>query len=235
MKALISVLLATVAVATQAKDLGVQGTVWPILEQDMREYVVISASKTDWDAVNQRLKEKTAEFPDTLKKRVWPAVGATSTVWMDPSIELTEDIQAPVKGPDGKLSWQVMIPKGTKANPLSKVRPTSALLFFDGADPVQVDLVRDALRAFPGKVQPIESGRGSVRQVSEALGAPIFHASDEAIQRFQVRGVPTLVYPGAGERSLFLGNTVFVAPYDTQTLRATWPEFDAVTTPSKSE
>ena len=221
--------LAAIAFSTaaQAKDFGVQGTVWNILEQDMREYVVIAASKTDWNAVNERLAERTKDFPNTLPKRVWPAVGATSTVWMDPSIALTEDIQSPVKGPDGKLQWQVMIPKGTKVNPLEKVRPASALLFFDGADPAQLELARQALEAFPGKVQPIEAGRGNVVESNEALKAPVYHASDEVINRFQVRGVPTLVYPGLGDRSLYLGNTVFVAPYSPQALRHVWPELGA--------
>ena len=233
--AAIVALTLTLSTAASAKDFGVQGTVWNILEQDMREYVVIAASKTDWNAVNEQLTDRTKDFPNTLPKRVWPAVGATSTVWMDPSIELTEDIQAPVKGPDGKLQWQVMIPKGTKVNPLEKMRPASALLFFDGADPAQLELARQALEAFPGKVQPIEAGRGNVIESNEVLKVPVYHAADQVINRFQVRGVPSLVYPGLGDRALYLGNTVFVAPFSPQALRHVWPELGASSTPRSTQ
>lgn len=235
MRALLVTLLAAASAACFAKDFGVQGTAWPILEQDMREYVLEAASKTDWDAANDRLKESAKNYPETLAKRLWPAVTVTSTAWMDPSIELTDDIQAPVKGPDGKLQWQVMVPRGTRVNPLSQVRPSTGLLFFDGSDPTQLALVEQALKHAPGKLLPIEAGRGSVLESNKALKVPVFHASDEAVQRFQLRAMPTLVYPGSGMRALFLGNTVFAPPYTLDALTAAWPDLAPTATVGKSE
>lgn len=235
MRALFVTLLAALSATCFAKDFGVQGTAWPILEQDMREYVLEAASKTDWDAANQRLKDSAEKYPETLAKRLWPAVSATSTAWMDPSIELTDDIQAPVKGPDGKLQWQVMVPRGTRVNPLAQVRPSTAMLFFDGSDPEQLAFVEQALKHAPGKLLPIEAGRGSVLESNKVLKVPVFHASDEAVQRFQLRAMPTLVYPGSGMRAMFLGNTVFAPPYSLSALTTAWPDIAKTVTAGKPE
>jgi len=216
--------MATLAGSAVAKDLGVQGSVWPILERDMREFVVEAASKTDWDAIHEQRKESARTYADRLPKRVWPKVEGTETFWMDPSIELATDIQAPVKGPDGKLVWEVLFTKGTRVNPLTKVRPSVAQLFFDGNDPAQVALVEEVLKAEPLRVVPIEAGQGSVLESRKRFNRPVFHATDEAVQRFQLRGLPTLVYTGFGARALYMGITQYAAPYSATAVLSTWPE-----------
>lgn len=222
----ISFLLAVTAASSYAKDLGVQGNVWPIAERDIRQMLVEQAAEVDWSKVQDDVKESANTYLDNLPKRLMRPPAQTTTVWMDPSIELTSDIQVPVKGPDGSYSWQVLAAKGSRINPLVESRPVTALLFFDGSDPDQLSAVEEVLKTEPGKVVPVETGQGNLRKSVERLGRPVFHANDAMVSRFQVRYLPTLVYPGMEARSLYLGITSFAAPFSAREILAAWPELN---------
>jgi conjugal transfer pilus assembly protein TraW len=161
---------------------------------------------------------------DNLPKRRMAPVEATRTDWLDPSIELTSDIQVPVKGADGSFAWQVLAARGTRVNPLAQLRPVTAMLFFDGADPAQLAAVEAVLKAEPMRVVPVEAGRGSLRESNERLARPVFHANDAMMGRFQIRHLPALVYPGMADRALFLGITSFAAPFSPREILSAWPE-----------
>lgn len=221
---LISALLALAAAGSFAKDLGVQGTVYPIVERDIRQMMVEQAAQVEWDKVQEEVQAGAKAYLDNLPKRALPPAAQTQTVWMDPSIVLTSDIQVPVKGPDGTFKWQVLAAKGTRVNPLEQNRPVTAMLFFDGSDPDQLAAVAKVLEAEPMRITPVEAGKGSVRESHEKLARPVFHANDAMVSRFQLRHLPSLVYPGSGARSLYLGITSFAAPYLPSEILAAWPD-----------
>jgi conjugal transfer pilus assembly protein TraW len=230
---LIPLALACASVSVYAKDLGVQGTVWPIVERDIRQMMVEQAANVEWSKVQGEIADSGRAYLDNLPKRRMTSVESTSTVWLDPSIELTSDIQVPVKGADGSFSWQVLAAKGTRVNPLAQTRPLTALLFFDGADPAQLSAVAAVLKTEPLRVVPVEAGRGSMRDNNERLARPVFHANDAMMGRFQVRSLPTLVYPGMADRALFLGVTSFAAPFSPREMLSAWPELTQL--PATSE
>lgn len=215
-------LSAALLAPSYAKDLGVQGTLWPIVEEDIRELMVKSASKVDWDAHTASMQSEARQYADRLPKRALPSVSNTETVWVDPSIELSSDIQAPVEGADGILRWQVLARKGTRVNPLSHTRPVTAFLMFNGNDPAQVDLVAAVLEKEPLRFVPVEAGQGSVPANVERLKRPVFHAPDAMLTRFQVTNLPALVYPGVRDRALYLGVTSFAPPFVPAAVLSTW-------------
>lgn len=219
-------LLACLAAAGQspARDLGVQGNVWPIVERDMRQMLLESAMSTDWSGAQESLKESARTYVDRLPKRQLPTPEQTQTRWIDPSIVISSDIQAPVEQPDGDYQWQVIIPAGTKVNPLVTHRPVTAMLFFDGADPAQVDLVEQTLKAEPWRVVPVEAGAGNVRASFERFNRPVFHANDALVSRFQISQLPSILYPGTGEQRLLLGLTSFSPPFNVAQVLQAWPE-----------
>lgn len=221
---LITCLVAATCSGLGAKDLGVQGNVFPIVERDIREMLAAQAAGVDWSVKQDEIQESAKRYLDDLPKRVLSVVDKTTTVWFDPSIVLTSDIQVPVKGADGEYTWQVLAAKGSRVNPLEQNRPVTAMFFFDGSDPDQLKLVEQVLMQETLRVVPVEAGRGSVRESHERLARPIFHANDAMVNRFQVRHLPTLVYPGSGQYRLNLGITSFARPFNAAEVLASWPD-----------
>lgn len=220
----IAVGLLCAAAVAGAKDLGVQGNVWPIVEPDIRQLLVENAAKVDWSKTQQKLKESAETYLDRLPKRRLPVAEVTRTDYMDPSIVLTSDIQAPVKQADGKYRWQVLFPKGMKVNPLHSQRPVTAFLMFDGSDEEQRELVKNVLALEKMRIVPVEAGAGDIAKTNEYLGRPVFHASDAMLARFNVTYLPALVYPGTGAYSDYIAVTSYARPFKAEPVLLTWSD-----------
>lgn len=220
----LSVVLVAGGIA-HGKDYGALGPLYPIIEVDIRQLVLESAARADWARAQDEAQESAKQYLDNLPKRSLPSAAQTNTRWIDPSIVLTSDIQAPVKQADGSYRWEVLVKKGTRFNPLSQVRPRTAMFFYDGSNEQQVKLLNRLLERESLVVVPVEAGSGSVRELSVQTGRPIFHANDALLGRFQVSELPSLVYPGDGFRSLYIGVTAFAEPYDLQTVLSSWSGF----------
>jgi conjugal transfer pilus assembly protein TraW len=233
-KLLIGITLATLASASYAKDYGVQGNQWPVTEVDIRQLMVSQAAAVDWSKPQAQVKESAARFLDNLPKRQLPLAERTQTAWFDPSIVLTSDIQVPVKQKDGSYVWQVLYPKGTRVNPLEKYHPVTAMLFFDGSQEDQVKMVQDVLAKEPNRIMVVAAGAGDLKTLNETLKRPVFYANDALINRFQVKYLPSLVYPGDGAQSLYIGITSFGLPFDANQVVQSWPALRPATpsTPS---
>lgn len=214
---------AAAALPAHSKDLGVQGNVWPIVEVDMRQLMVESAARADWNAAREQGVSSAKRYLETLPKRSFPVAQRTGTAWINPSVTLTSDIQVPVKNPDGSYAWQVLAAKGSTFNPLSNVRPVTAFLLFDGSDEAQLKMVKDSLAIEPNLLVPVEAGRGDLESDNKALGRPVFYASDAMVNRFRVQYLPSVVYPGSGAQELLLGITSFGLPFTPTELLAVWP------------
>lgn len=216
-------LLAGMAVSAGAKDFGVQGNIWPIVETDIRQLIVESAGQVDWSKAQDEIKDSAKTYLSRLPKRQLPVADRTATVWFDPSIVLTSDIQAPVKQADGSYAWQVLFPKGTSVNPLAQYRPVTAMFFFDGAQEDQVELVRAVLAKEPNRIVPIEAGAGDLKQTNQRLKRSVFYANDAMLNRFQVKNLPSLVFAGEGAHQLHLGITSFALPFNAEQVLSAWP------------
>jgi len=221
--ALLSLSAGLFSAAALAKDFGVQGQVWPIIERDMRELLVASAARVDWAKTQEQAKENAKKYLDRLPKRAMPTVAQYEFRWFDPSIVLLQDIQAPVRQADGSLRWQTLAARGSRVSPLQHVQPTTALFFYDGGNAEQMRLAVNLARRSADYFMFIEAGRGSLRQASEAIGRPVYHANDALLARFEVRALPSLVFPGKGESAGFLGIATFAPPYSDATVRQLWP------------
>lgn len=216
-------LTALSSAAASAKDLGVQGNAWPIVEVDIRQMLVESAARVDWKEVQEQATHSAKNYLGNLPKRNLPSPEKTTTAWIDPSIVVSSDIQAPIKQPDGSFAWQVLVPKGTVVNPLKQIRPATAFLLFDGSNESQMKFVQDVLKREQNRVVPVEAGAGDMKTGAETLARPLFYANDAMMSRFQVRYLPALVYPGTGAQELYLGVTSFAAPYNAAEVFSAWP------------
>lgn len=206
-----------------AKNLGVQGNVWPVVEVDMRQLMIESAARADWSEARDQATNSAKKYLQTLPKRSFPTPEKTVTAWVNPSVTVSSDIQMPVKNASGAYEWQVLAAKGSSYNPLSTVRPATAFLLFDGADEAQVKLVRAALALEPNRLVPVEAGRGDLGTNNKTLGRPVFYASDAMLSRFRVQYLPSVVFPGSGAQELLLGVTSLAPPFKAEELLKAWP------------
>lgn len=220
-------LLAALAVMGLAhgKNFGVLGPLYPIIEVDIRQLVLESAARADWAQVQEQVRDSAKQYLDNLPRRSLPVASHTNTQWIDPSIVLASDIQAPVRQADGSFRWEVFAAKGTRFNPLSQVRPRTVMFFYDGSNEQQIRLLKRLLEKEPLVIVPVEAGAGSVRETSVRMARPIFHASDALLSRFRVRELPSLVFPGDGARSLYIGVTALAEPFDPQAVLSLWSGF----------
>lgn len=222
-KTLLTAGLLLLCTSTTAHDLGVQSRVWEILEPDLRQMLVESAARANWDALKDQLTVSAKSYMDRLPKRILSVPTQTHTLWFDPSITLNEDIKAPLPDDAGNYQWGVLFKKGTTVNPLSTARPVTALLAFNGADKEQVEFVKAVLQDHPLDVVPVEATGQNPTELTKALGRSVFIADNAMIARFRVTESPSLIAPGSGDKSLYMGVTAFARPFNPAELNQVWP------------
>lgn len=206
-----------------ARDLGVQGTTYEIIERDFRAEIVASASKADWAAVQDQAKASAERYLESLPKRVFETSPELAIHYVDPSITLEDDIKVPRKQADGTFKWEVLYAKGERFNPLTQHRPTAAMLFFDGTDEAQISFVAASLRAHPFRLTPVDLSGSNPEKLSQRLGRPVFAVNDFMLQRVPLRYSPALLFPGQGPQALLLGVASFARPFDPQVIDQVWP------------
>lgn len=219
-KKLTVLLLALLSTAAAAKDFGVHGQVWAITEPDIREALIQSAAKVDWQQVNEGIAERAKTWADRLDPLDLPLAGKTETAWVDPSIELTGDIKAPFETEDG-YEWRVAVPAGTRVNPLESVRPVDNMLFFDGRDAEQVKFALAALKKHPLNLMLVLTA-GNPEKLGERVSRPVYYANPGMIERFKITSVPSLLGVGTGDHQFMLAVTSFAKPYKPALVDSAW-------------
>ncbi len=183
-----------------ATDLGVEGKTFPIHEPDMMELMAERASRIDWEAVARDLARRADETLSDFPMAPLPVATETATHYVDPTYVLDR----PILDQNGKE----LIPAGTRANPLEKIRPVTRLFLFDPRREDQVACLDAALAAWPELIEPLSVG-GDIRGMAKKLGRPVFYADRHIVERFGLRATPSLVGVGRGERSTMLAVTEF--------------------------
>jgi len=217
----IVVTLLSIASVSFAADLGVHGRLYDIEEADMRKTLIGQASEVDWASKNQALAEDAKNWGANLPQFDLPKASETKTTYIDPSITLASDINAPVEQEDGSWEWQLLHPAGTKVNPLEQVRPINNMLFFDGDDEEQVEFALAALKAKPYKLMLVETS-GNPDKLSKKILRPIYYANAKILERFGIRQTPSLLGVGEDLHRFELAVTTFATPYDVTMIDKAW-------------
>ncbi len=143
---LIASILAVLPVMAKAEHLGVYGNVWEIGEQDAIDSIKGKLRQMERDGRMKKLMESWRD--KTLDQLVnQPPVQGLSTVkkartWIfDPSVQFESEVRDHL----GNL----VVPAGTKVNPLDHINLTKRLVFIDARDSRQVDLAKRMIEASP--------------------------------------------------------------------------------------
>lgn len=204
-----------------AADLGIQGTAYPIIEPDMRSRMMRDVAKVDWTQIEKDRGRSTKSYFERLSPYEFPYATKTETQWIEPSLILAADLKTLVKKPDGTIEWQILYQKGTKVNPLEKVRPVERMLFFDGRSEEQVAFVREAIREEPLRIMPVLTA-GNPSELGKLWSRPVFFANQTLIDKFKIKATPTLVGVGDDSRALYLAVTTFASPYRRDYIKSAW-------------
>jgi conjugal transfer pilus assembly protein TraW len=178
------------SVAACAQDLGVVGPVYPIAEPSLLE--VILARLRNAEATGELARVQRDAQARAKKQIEQPAaiVKLTKTTqarsfYYDPSIVVPYAIH----DADGKL----LVPPGTRVNPLDTVSLSQALLFIDARDTAQVKRASGILDERGGKLKVILTG-GSYLDLMRRWKRPVFFDQQGTLtDKLGIRHVPALV------------------------------------------
>ncbi|CAL7962398.1 conjugal transfer pilus assembly protein TraW [Gammaproteobacteria bacterium] len=129
--------LAMAVTSIQAKNLGVWGSLFPIEEQDIREFIYQRLNEMEQNGEMTKLNKK---FIDNVKEhtlRPTPVSGLTTTkepktFYYDPTYILNKDIT--------DHEGNIITKKGTVINPLDTITLHGVLFFLDADDKKQIKL-----------------------------------------------------------------------------------------------
>lgn len=211
----------------QAKDLGIEGQVYEVIEEDFRITLMRLVARQDWTVAQEALKESARDYTRNLPAYMLPRADETKTRWKDVGIVISEDIYLPwVDWESGSVFEPGKIlaaEAGTYLNPIAKM-PAAAierLFIFDGTDPAQLSYALELI----GKNIPqlnFMMIAGDVGELSERLGRPIYHPAPTMLEKFHVTAVPTLIGFGRGAHQGHMAITSIAMPASPDLVQQAW-------------
>lgn len=182
--------LTTAALCARADDLGVVGPTYPIAEHDaiamLKHRLLEMRANGGLAALERRARQRALHDITSL-----PAVPGLTTVteYSSRLIDPTVTYAKPVTNDEGA----VIVPAGTRINPLDIVTLHERLVFFDGRDPAQVKAVQMLASRDGAAVKPILTG-GSWLDLTKAWKRQVyFDQQGRLTQRFGVTRVPAVI------------------------------------------
>lgn len=168
-----------------AKNLGVVGATYHIVEKDALKEIEDKAKQVNWgEAFGRKEMERRikAYKPEGLAPLVRAEKDRTFTV--DMTYTLQYDI------PDGKGG--ILYPKGYTFNPLDYIDFPKTLVVLNGADAEQVSWFKNSEYYKDYRVMLLITD-GLYYELSRALERPVFYLNEAIVNRFQLRAVPSVI------------------------------------------
>jgi conjugal transfer pilus assembly protein TraW len=171
-----------------ARDLGVIGVTYPIIERDLIEVIherIQEKTKSgELDALNKELKE-------TAKQRARRPLGVllpTAQVYRAIEINPIYTVDKDITDADGKVIYKA----GTQINPLEVKPLTKTLCFIDGDDPEQVKWLQNYCAK--NRLNKLILVNGDYLALSNQLNLRIyFDQRGYLVGRFGIKAVPAVI------------------------------------------
>ena len=178
-----------------AKSLGVWGTVYPIIEEDMKEFIYKRLEIMQQNGELEKAKQKFIENVKEHSLRPAPVLGLTTITdvsevkmfYYDPTFVLNRDIE--------DAGGRILFAKGMKINPLEKVTLHSVLFFLNADDKRQVKWAIDEAKKFSyfSYVKYILV-QGNIKDAGDALNNRVyFDQYGSLVKKFGIKHVPCVV------------------------------------------
>ena len=180
--------LAATAAPASARDFGVAGALFPVVEPDLLATIHARLTTLEQTGATRRLNAELQRRSVARVNRPAPVAGLAraeaARSWLfDPTIELSDDI-ADDKG-------RLIMARGTRVNPLDSVALRQALVFLDGDDPAQLAWALAHEKKNPAKLILV---KGAPLELMRARQTRFyFDQGGTLIRHFAIRALPALV------------------------------------------
>lgn len=176
--------------AVKAEQLGVIGPLYPIGEESALDTILKKLKEKEKTGGLKKMQE--AAIKRSVKSAKNPApVDGLETVrerkerLIDPTVTYAQA----VKTDEGAI----VVPAGSKINPLLVTTLSKRLVFFDGRDKAQTEAVRKMVLKHSTKVKPILVA-GSWYDTSKAWKTQVYYDQQGKLsQRFGIQAVPAVI------------------------------------------
>lgn len=188
-KIFIAAVLFLTAIA-QAKDLGRVGQTYPIAEVDVLQDITNTLKKKESTGELAKIQQESVKRSLNSLEHPAPVAGLGTTFkkkvfWFDPTIVVEENIVDD--------TGRILIPAGTRKNPLDHVSFTRKWLFIDGSDERQVKLAKASVESMGDRVRVILTS-GAPLELSRRWKWPVyFDQKGVLVERFGISHVPAWI------------------------------------------
>lgn len=192
-KVILAAMAATLAMASlpsHAEELGQIGPVYPIGEESALDMILNRLKEKERTGELKRIEQEAIKRSVASAKNPKPVEGLTtvherSQRLIDPTVTYNRAVTTD----DG----QIVVPAGSKINPLLVTSLSKRLVFFDGRDRAQAEAVRKMVAKAGPKVKPILVA-GSWFDTSKAWKTQVYYDQQGKLsQRFGIKAVPSVI------------------------------------------
>lgn len=190
-KLIAALLVAAILPTAQATELGSIGPTYPIGEESAIDMIMKKLRQKERSGELKRLQEEAIRHSLDSVQNMNPVDRiVTAQARLQRFIDPTVTYAKPVTTDDGRI----VIPAGTKINPLDMTGLSKTLVFFDGLDPEQREAVaRLVAKSGQLKVKPILVA-GSWLDLTRAWKTQVFYDQKGLLsKRFGITAVPAVI------------------------------------------
>lgn len=187
---LLPLLLALLSAGLRAEPIGAVGPLYPVTEPDLLEAIQAKLREKEKTGELARLQQEAKQRAVRAIENPKPVPGlgkATRlrTFYYDPSITVTRNIT--------DATGKILVPAGTRVNPLDYVSLSKKLFFFDARDKAQVRQAEEVILQLGGRVKPILTG-GSYMALMRLWKRQVYFDQQGAlVKKFGIEHVPAIV------------------------------------------
>lgn len=189
---LVAMLVALGSTAVVAADKGVErvGPTYDIKEPDMLDEIMARMKEKQDSGEALRLQKEAAERAKVRMFNPKPVPGISNATknrvfYYDPTVVVQQDIV----GPDGRI----IVPRGTRANPLDVQDFGDPMFFFDARDPKQVKKALSLIQQYKGGVMPVLTGGSFVDLMKKWKRKVYYDQTGFITKKLGITHVPALV------------------------------------------
>jgi len=168
---------------------GTAGT--PVAEENLIDFMKRKVAAVDWDQKSQELKERVTQKLKEGPGLDVPSVKRARTFQVDVTTAVPDEVH--------DQSGNKIVASGTRVNPLQFVQLRKRYVVFNGTVPGQVTMVQQLLDTEGRERVSVIITEGDVEKLSGQFETPVFWASPQIIEKFQIVAVPSVVKQ-AGDR-----------------------------------
>ena len=191
----VAALAAAAALPVHAETLGQIGPVYPVGEESALDTILNRLKAKEKTGELQHIQDAAIQRAVASAKNPRPVEGlglvqARAQRLIDPTVTYHRAITTD--------EGRIVVPAGSKINPLLVTGLSKRLVFFDGRDPVQTQAVRTMVARLGPKIKPILVA-GSWYDTSKAWKTPVYYDQHGRLsQRFGIKAVPSVISQQGG-------------------------------------